>query len=103
MRSGKTFLNAQLIVDAALLLNCTPDNPYKVILFVRNEEYRVDAEKRIEQYKDSITKINPSMLEAITFEIYIPKQQSGMRADLKIDDWLEWLPQTEGKWKKGGE
>lgn len=100
MRSGTTFLEAQLIVDAVLWRNCTPDNPYKVIFFLRNESYRVSAEKRIKHYKDYITKINPSILEAITFEIYIPEQQSGARAELKIDDWLEWLPPYEGEWKE---
>ena len=96
MRSGKTFFKAQLIVDAALMLNCTPDKPYKVIFFLRNEQYRASAEKRIKHYKDCITKINPSMLEAITFEIYIPEQQSGTRAELIVDDWLEWLSESEG-------
>lgn len=100
MRSGKTFLEAQLIVDAALQLKCTPDNPYKVLLFLRNEKYRASAEDRIKHYKDCITKINPSILEAITFEIFIPEQQSGARAELKIDDWLEWLPPHEDEWKE---
>ena len=102
MRSGKTILEAQLIVDAALWLKCTPDNPYKVILFLRNEKYRASAEDRIKHYKEKKTKINPSILEAITIEIFIPEQQSGARAELKIDDWLEWLPSFESeRWKDG--
>ena len=100
MRSGMTFLKAQLIVTEALELNCTPDKPYKVIFFLRNEQYRASAEKRIKHYKDCITKISPSILEAITFEIFIPEQQSSARAELKIDDWLEWLPSYEGEWKE---
>lgn len=100
MRSGMTFLKAQLIVAEALELNCTPDKPYKVIFFLRNERYRASTEEQIKNYKDCITKINPSILEAINFEIFIPEQQSGARAELKIDDWLEWLPQYEGEWKE---
>ena len=103
MRSGKTFLEAQLIVDAALWLKCTPDNPYKVILFLQNEKYRARAEERINHYKDCITKINPSMLDSIAFEVYVPEQQQGTKATLYIDDWLEWLPSYEGEWKKDGE
>lgn len=100
MRSGKTILQAQLIADDALQLKCTPDNPYKVIFFLRNEKYRASAEDRIKHYKELITKINPSILEAITFEIFIPEQQSGARAELKIDDWLEWLPPCENEWEE---
>lgn len=78
IRYGKMLAESLQIVIAVMRGGYTPKKPLKVIQFIRNENYRRDAEERIERYKKQIKENVPTtadeILKSVVFEIKAPRK-----------------------------
>ena len=84
------------IVIAVMRGGYTPKKPLKVIVFIRNELYRRDAEERIERYKKLIKENVPTMadkiLKSVVFEIEVPRKPTRKPLTIfSIDDYVDFF------------
>lgn len=103
VRYGKMLAESLQIVIAVMRGGYTPKKPLKVIQFIRNENYRRDAEERIERYKKTIKENVPNMadeiLKSVVFEIKTPRKPTRKQLTIfSIDDYVDIFKERgEGK------
>lgn len=94
IRYGKMLTESLQIVIAVMRCGYTPKKPLKVIVLIRNELFRKDAEKRIERYKEFIKKGVPTfadeILKSVVFEIEAPRKPTRKPLTMfAIDDYVD--------------
>ena len=102
IRYGKMLTESLQIVIAVMRGGYTPKKPLKVIVFIRNELFRRDAEERIERYKKLIKKNVPTMadktLKSVVFEIKAPRKPTRKPLTMfAIDDYVDVFREDEPK------
>ena len=96
IRHGKMLAESLQIVIAVMRGGHTPKKPLKVIQFIRNENYRKDAEARIERYKQLIKENVPTsadeILKSVVFEIKTPRKPARKPLTMfAIDDYVDFF------------
>lgn len=96
IRYGKMLTESLQMVIAVMRGGYTPKKPLKVIVLARNENYRRDAEERIERYKKTIKENVPTMadeiLKSVVFEIKTPRKSTRKPLTIfPIDDYVDFF------------
>lgn len=102
IRYGKMLTESLQMVIAVMRGGYTPKKPLKVIVFIRNENYRRDAEERIERYKKLIKEDLPTLadeiLKSVVFEIKAPRKPTRKPLTIfAIDDYVDFFKERETK------
>ncbi len=102
IRYGKMLTESLQIVIAVMRGGYTPKKPLKVIVLIRNELFRRDAEERIERYKKLIKENVPTMadetLKSVVFEIKAPRKPTRKPLTMfAIDDYVDVFREDEPK------
>lgn len=102
IRYGKMLTESLQMVIAVMRGGYTPKKPLKVIVFIRNENYRRDAEERIERYKKLIKEELPTLadeiLKSVVFEIKAPRKPARKPLTIfAIDDYVDFFKERETK------